>query len=211
MPQLIVITVYICLIYGILYLSFYAIPYSFIRERGWTRTQASLPFISIFVGTLISIPGVAFYSKTYYQRRLTARGKVWPEDRLPMMLVGGILLPLGLFWFAWTSSREVSWVAPVFACAPIGAGIALVFQSGIAYIIDVYLTSSASALAANTFVRSFVAAGFPLFAPAMYDRLGVAWATSLLGFLCTALVPAPIIFYYYGERVRAMSKYTAKL
>lgn len=204
-------TIYICLIYGILYLSFYAIPYGFETERGWSPEDASRPFISVFVGTLLAIPGVVIYSKTYYQRRLTARGKVCPEDRLPMMLVGGILLPMGLFWFAWTSSRDVSWVAPAFACAPIGAGIALVFQSGIAYIIDVYLISSASALAANTFVRSFVAAGFPLFAKPMYDRLGVAWATSTLGFLCTALIPAPIIFYYYGARVRATSKYTAKL
>jgi len=97
------------------------------------------------------------------------------------------------------------------ACSFIGAGIAFVFQAGIAYIIDLYLSSAASALAANTFVRSFVAAGFPLFSPAMYDRLGVAWATSLLGFLCTALIPAPIFFYYYGARIRAKSKYTAKL
>lgn len=205
------ITIYICLIYGILYLSFYAIPYSFIHERGWTPEKASLPFISIFVGTVVSVPVVAVYSTTYYQRRLTARGKICPEDRLPMMLVGGVLLPIGLFWFAWSSSPSVSWVPPVLACSFIGAGIAFVFQSGIAYIIDLYLSSAASALAANTFSRSFVAAGFPLFAPAMYDKLGVAWATSLLGFLCTALVPAPIVFYYYGARVRAMSKYTAKL
>lgn len=205
------ITIYICLIYGILYLSFYAIPYSFIHERAWKPDKASLPFISIFVGTLVSVPIVVVYSKTYYQRRLTARGKICPEDRLPLMLLGGILLPIGLFWFGWSSPRSVSWVAPVLACSFIGAGISFVFQSGIAYIIDLYLSSAASALAANTFVRSFVAAGFPLFAPAMYDRLGVAWATSLLGFLCTALIPAPIVFYYYGARVRAMSKYTAKL
>lgn len=204
-------TVYICLIYGILYLSFYAIPYSFIHERHWEPETASLPFVSIFVGTLVSVPIVTVYSKTYYHRRLVARGKVCPEDRLPLMLFGGILLPVGLFWLAWSSSPSVSWVAPVSACSFIGAGISFVFQSGIAYIIDLYLSSAASALAANTFARSFVAAGFPLFAPVMYNRLGVAWATSLLGFLCTALIPAPIIFYYYGAQIRAMSKYTAKL
>ena len=125
-------TVYICLIYGILYLSFYAIPYSFKQERHWKPDQASLPFVSMFVGTMVSVPVVAVYSKTYYQRRLTARGKICPEDRLPMMLLGGILLPIGLFWFEWSSSPSVSWVAPVLACSFIGAGISFVFQSGIA-------------------------------------------------------------------------------
>lgn len=44
--------------------------------------------------------------------------------------------------------------------------------------------SANSAIAANTSVRSLAGGGLPLFATAMYHTLGVAWATSLLGFLC---------------------------
>jgi hypothetical protein len=51
------------------------------------------------------------------------------------------------------------------------------------YIIDVYLWSAASALAATTVCRSIFGAGFPLFATQMFDKLGVQWASSLLGFL----------------------------
>ena len=83
----------------------------------------------------------------------------------------------------------------------------LIFTNGIVYIIDIYLSSSASALAANTFIRSAAAAGLPLAAPSMYKNLGTAWATSLLGFLCVALVPAPFLFYRYGSRLRKGSKY----
>lgn len=67
-----------------------------------------------------------------------------------------------------------------------------------------------SALAANTFLRSLFGAAFPLFATQMFNKLGVAWATSLLAFLCVLMVPIPIVFYRYGPRIRAMSKFAPK-
>lgn len=41
----------------------------------------------------------------------------------------------------------------------------------------------------------------------MFDNLGVQWATTLLALLATLLVPVPILFYYYGERIRAKSSF----
>lgn len=34
------------------------------------------------------------------------------------------------------------------------------------------------------------------------------WATSLLGFLALAFVPAPILLWKYGAKIRKMSKYS---
>ena len=79
------------------------------------------------------------------------------------------------------------------------------------YLVDCYLFDANSALAANAFVRSFIAAAFPLFATAMYTNLGVAWATSILGFICVALMPAPFLFYKYGKAIRGWSKFAYEL
>lgn len=49
--------------------------------------------------------------------------------------------------------------------------------------------------AGNDFMRSSFGAGFPLFATAMYNKLGVGWASSLLGFLAIAFIPIPFILY----------------
>lgn len=65
-----------------------------------------------------------------------------------------------------------------------------------------------SGIAANTIVRSFMAAGFPLFATGMYHDLGVPWATSLLAFLGVALAPVPVLFFVFGEKIRRMSKFS---
>lgn len=90
-------TIYIAIVYAILYLTFYAFPYSFSEERGWNRQIGSLPFLSMLVGILVSCVSVAVYSVKYYQPRLKQRGHILPEDRLPPVMIGSILLPIGLF------------------------------------------------------------------------------------------------------------------
>jgi hypothetical protein len=44
-------------------------------------------------------------------------------------------------------------------------------------------------------MRSSFGAGFPLFAGAMYNNLGVGWASSLLAFLGIAFIPIPFVLY----------------
>jgi len=67
--------------------------------------------------------------------------------------------------------------------------------------------SAASAIAANTFLRSLAGAVFPLFSVYMYDALGVNWAGTLLGCVAILLIPIPVIFYKYGAKIRQKSKF----
>lgn len=71
--------------------------------------------------------------------------------------------------------------------------------------------SAASALAANTFCRSLVAAGFPLFSSQMFANMGIQWAGTLLGCLAVALVPIPLAFLLYGKRLRLRSQFAPVL
>lgn len=41
----------------------------------------------------------------------------------------------------------------------------------------------------------------------VYDKLGVDWACSLLGFVSLLLLPIPWVLYKFGPTVRAKSKY----
>jgi len=47
----------------------------------------------------------------------------------------------------------------------------------------------------DDFMRSSFGAAFPLFAGAMFSKLGVGWASSLLGFLALLFVPIPFLLY----------------
>lgn len=67
--------------------------------------------------------------------------------------------------------------------------------------------SAASAIAGNTFLRSLCGAGFPLFASYMFNGLGINWASTVLGCVAVILIPIPVVFYMYGDRIRAKSSF----
>ncbi|CZT18535.1 probable fluconazole resistance protein [Ramularia collo-cygni] len=206
-PILVLITLYMALIYGIIYGFFEVFPITFQEQRGYNLGVGSLPFLSVLIGVICGCLIITFLTKTRFARKMKENGAVVPEERLLPMIIGGGLLPIGLFWFAWTSNPNITPWPQIIAAAPIGAGIMMIFLQGLNYIIDVYKMNANSAIAANTFFRSWVGAGFPMFATPMFHNLGVPWAMSLLAFLCVALFPVPILFYIYGARIRKLSKF----
>lgn len=46
-----------------------------------------------------------------------------------------------------------------------------------------------------------------VFTPKMYANLGVSWAGTVVGFIALIFIPAPILFYKYGKRIRMSSRY----
>jgi DHA1 family multidrug resistance protein-like MFS transporter len=208
-PILIAVTIYQAFIYGMLYLFYVAYPIVFEEIRHWNLGISSLPFLGIVAGVLCGCAVViAHILITAKPPKMDKDGKpiIIPEERLPIMIIGSILVPVGLFIFAWTSNPDIHWIGMAIGGFPIGMGMYMIFVQCFNYIIDVYMTIANSAIAGNTMVRSGFAAAFPLFGPAMFHRLGVEWATSLLAFLSLAMILIPVLFWKYGAQIRARSK-----
>lgn len=77
------------------------------------------------------------------------------------------------------------------------------------YLVDVFTAYAASAMAANTVLRSLFASLIGLGGEKMYNVLGLGWGNSLLGFVAVAMIPIPFLFWKFGEKVR--TKWTVKL
>lgn len=122
-PILLLITIYMAFVYGIIYLLFEAYPISFQQGRGWSSGVGALPFLAITVGVVGGVSLVVYISKTRYARIIKETGRLQPEERLIPMMVGAVLFPAGLFWFAWTSDPHISWVPQVLSGILIGAGV----------------------------------------------------------------------------------------
>ncbi|KAJ5511362.1 hypothetical protein N7453_003465 [Penicillium expansum] len=209
-PILLFMTLYVGFIYGFLYMCFVAYPISFQEQRGWNDGVGALPFVAIMCGVLCACLIIVVFSLTRYRTFILRNGRVRPEERLLPMIIGGILLPAGMFWFGWTSNPHITWVPQVISGSFLGAGVLLIFLQGLNYIVDVYPMYANSAIAANSFFRSWLGAGFPMFASAMFHNLGVNWAMTLLGCLTVALFPVPIVFFIYGPKIRSWSRFTVK-
>jgi hypothetical protein len=88
-----------------------------------------------------------------------------------------------------------------------GYSILAIFTSSTQYMIDTYLEFAASALVMATFMRYVVAGGMVIVGLPMYGNLGVHWTLTILGCLSLLMTPVPYCFYFYGSRLRHMSKY----
>lgn len=206
-PVLLALTVYLTFVWGTLYLSYQMFPIAF-QQRGWSPPTANLPFLAVALGIVAAWASFSLFLVTWYKTRVM-RGGITPEDRLPPMICGSLILPVAILWFGW--SGDVHWVSQVFACFFIGMSLQLIFMTGVVYIVDVYGPNSNCAMSIQVAFRSIGAASFPLWSPAMYRSLGVAWSSTLLAGVAALMLPFPVLFMRYGNRIRATSKYAVSV
>ncbi|KAL1954660.1 hypothetical protein VTO42DRAFT_854 [Malbranchea cinnamomea] len=207
-PICFLVALYASFCYGILYLNLSSFPIIFQDERGWNKVVGALPFLANFVGIIIAAFVNVFNQKFYLAKYKANNNRPVPEARLPPMMAGSVLFAASHFIIGWTSSRTIPWITTCIGASCMGFGFFTIFQAGLNYLIDTFPTTSASAIGANTFLRSVFAGAFPLFARAMYANLGIPWASSLLGFLSVAMIPIPYLFYVFGRRIRAKGKWS---
>ncbi|KAG9556777.1 MFS general substrate transporter, partial [Aureobasidium melanogenum] len=207
-PIVLLLSIYMAFVYGLLYLFLTFYPIVFQQVHGMSPGVGGLPYFGMILGEffaglyiVIDVPS--------YNRKLKANNNIpIPEWRLPPVIIGGVLFGIGLLWFGWTGYRaDIPWIAPTLSGLFTGFGIMSIFLQCLNYLIDSYLMFAASAIAANTFLRSLCGAGFPLFATYMIEGMGIQWAGTLLGCFAFLLVPLPILFYLKGAQIRGKSKF----
>ncbi|KAM0812443.1 putative Major facilitator superfamily (MFS) profile domain-containing protein [Seiridium cardinale] len=163
-PIVLLLTVYMAILYGTLYLFFAAFPIVYREYRGWDEGIGGLSFLGLAVGIAIGIFTAIFVTIHSINAHKTSNDRTYkPEVRLPMSLVGCVAIPVGLLWFAWTNDPSVHWLVSIAAQVPFGFGFVLVYISIQNYLVDAYTIYAASVLAANVMLRSIFGAAFPLF------------------------------------------------
>ncbi|KAK4633580.1 Efflux pump bik6 [Fulvia fulva] len=193
-PICFLMALYASFCYGILYASLAAFPIEFEEERGWNELVGSLPFLAMLVGICIGAFANFFNQKFYISRWKANNFRPVPEARLPPMMGGSIVFAAGLFMFAWSSQPSTPWIVPCIGIALEGIGFFTIFQAALNYLIDTFQRYAASAVAANTALRSAFAAAFPLFISPMLHNMGISWGIAVFGFIAAAMIPIPYFF-----------------
>ena len=202
-PIICLLSIYMALVYGLLYLFFTTISSVFENNYGFSTGLSGLAYLGIGIGFFVGL-GIIAVTNDRIVMKLTARnnGNYWPEMRLPIMTIFAFVIPISFFWYGWTADKHVHWIVPIIGMFPFGVGMLGVYMPIQTYIIDCYPAHAASANATLTATRSLLGALLPLAGPKMFQSLGLGWGNSLLGFLALAFVPAPILFNRYGQKIR---------
>lgn len=211
-PIVTLLSLYMALVYGYLYLLFTSMPTLFVKEYHFSSGSVGLAYLGLGVGSLIGlvISGATSDPLVNYLTKKNG-GDRKPEYRLPLMAAACLIVPAGLFIFGWTAEKRTHWIVPIIGTSFLGLGMIIVFMCISVYLVDAYIEYAASAIAASTVLRSLFGALLPLAGGSMYKSLGYGWGTSVLGFVASAAIPLPLIFYKYGERIRSRNLFDVKL
>lgn len=207
-PIVLMMSLYMAVAYGIMYLLFTTFTFVFTKNYGFSDRNVGLTYIGTGIGMLLALLVLGSTSDrlSMYLKKKNG-GEMKPEYRLPPLIIGGPFIPIGLFIYGWTADKHVQWAVPLLGTLFVGIGMLAAFMCVQTYLIDAFTVHAASAVAANTVLRSVFGAVLPLCGLQMYDTLGLGWGNSLIGFVALALVAVPPFFYFYGERIRTSPRF----
>lgn len=207
-PVVFFFSAYVSFSWGVLYLQFSSIPLVFRTNHNFNMEQYGAVFSAVSIGALLATV------LSIYQEKFAMRiGKMpsTPEGRLLFACVESILMPIGLFWFGWTSFPSVPWIVPTIAVGCATMGIFSIYLATFNYLADTYHRYASSAIAAQSFCRNVLAGVFPLVAEQMFRNLGYPGASSLLGGIGILLAIVPWVLVFFGPQIRARSKFASEL
>ncbi|KAI0514873.1 major facilitator superfamily domain-containing protein [Xylaria bambusicola] len=210
-----VLAVYMLYVYGLIYIVLTSFPVLFSGPEpdgyGEPVGIGGLNYISLglgfFVGAQVTAP---LQDRIYVALKKKYGGIGRPEYRVPMLIPGAILMPIGLIVYGWTAEFKTHWIFPNIGAFLFSTATIISFQCLQTYLVDTYTRYAASAVSAGTVFRSLAGFGFPLFAPSLYETLGNGWGNTLLALLGVVLGwPAPFLLWKYGEKLRMRSPFAA--
>lgn len=177
----------------------------------WTPAQSGFAQISIVIGEIL---GAAFSLSTNHwytssaSRNTEVPNTPIPEARLYAAIVGGFFgVTGGMLVYAWAAYPGIHWIGITIGLCMVGFGTTAVVISIANYLVDAYAKYAASALGAVGFVENLSIAFLPLAAPALYNDLGMRWASTLLGLVSLVLVGMPFVVIRWVKEIRARSPF----
>ncbi|KAL1857311.1 hypothetical protein Plec18167_004785 [Paecilomyces lecythidis] len=214
-PVIMLWTAYLTVIYIMLF--GFLDGYSFVFGDTYRLSPGltGLIFVGMAIGLVLASLSLTPLVLNWAKRDITRMQESIPDQppRLPSefflwySMIGAPAIPISLFWMGWTAFPSISIWSPILASVLFGYGILSVFVSTYMYLIDSYETFAASALTMITLVRYVASGGMVEASIPMYRNLGVHWALTLLACIGVVFTTVPYLFYAFGPKIRARSKF----
>lgn len=201
-PIVLVVSLYSAVTYSYMYILFTTFTEVFEDVYDFSPGQAGLGYLGLGLGFIFGQVTVGYFSDRHLKKQAAIHGKMKPEDRLPPLVLGCCLVPVGLFWYGWAAEYKVHWFVTIAGTFFVGLGIYYVHLVTQVYLVDAYTLYAASAVAAELFIRCVFGATIPLAGPTLYDSVGLGWGNTILGLIAVAFAPTSFLLIKYGERLR---------
>ena len=207
-PVVFFFALWVAFSWAVLYLTFSSIPLVFTTNHNFSVQENGAVFASMCVGALL-----ATILSIYQEKVARHYGKLSsaPEGRLYFSCIESALMPIGLFWFGWSSFPSVHWILPTLAIGCATMGVFSIYLAVFNYLADTYHRYASSALAAQSFCRNMLGGIFPLVTVQMFEKMTFQGASSFLGGVGALLTLVPWVVVFFGPRIRARSRFASEI
>lgn len=130
-PILLVISLYVALVFGLMYLLFTTFTDVFETQYGFTTALSGLTYLGLGVALLAAMVTFSALNERVTKARMAADGTDTkrPEYSLILMIWFSPCVGLGLFLYGWTAEYRVHWIVPIIGTAIVGFGAFFVIVS----------------------------------------------------------------------------------
>lgn len=107
--------------FALLYTFIVGSPYVFAVTYRFSVQQQSLSFSGLIAGAILAAITIMVMDHRIYQYKYrlfettTPNTEFPPEHRLYPSMLGSLIIPVGLFFFAWTARPSIHWIVPIIA------------------------------------------------------------------------------------------------
>ncbi|KAK5074222.1 hypothetical protein LTR64_006632 [Lithohypha guttulata] len=211
-PIVFLLSLFIAVIYGYLYIMFSTLTVVFEGQYNIGGGNVGLTFLGLGLGQIVGLLLFASTSDRYLKKQAAANGGVMtPEMRLPFLVYTSGFAPIGLFLYGWSAEYKVHWIVPILGTMLISIGMITAFLPVGSYLVDAFTAYAASAMAANTVLRSLGGALLPLAGREMYNKLGYGWGNSVLAFIALAFIPLVWLLQKHAGMLRTHPRFQLQL
>jgi hypothetical protein len=124
-PIITLTALYVAIEYGILYLLITTFSFVYGGQYGFSEGVIGLTFLPSGIGMMFGVALFGPLTDMLVKRDQAAGVAHRPEVRLSPMLTipSGLVLPVGLFLYGWTTEKVVHWIVPMIGVAVFSAGL----------------------------------------------------------------------------------------
>lgn len=130
-PILLVMSAYVALVFGLMYLLFTTFTPIFEGQYGFSTAMSGLTYLGLGVALIMAMLVFRTLGARVATRCMKRDGvdSPLPEHRLVLMIWFSPFVGLGLFMYGWTAEKQVHWIVPIIGTALIGFGAFFVLVS----------------------------------------------------------------------------------
>ncbi|OSS48115.1 hypothetical protein B5807_06534 [Epicoccum nigrum] len=198
--------------FSFFYVMSISLPSILQETYGFNPAETGAAFIIFSVGSLLSVLLCnSFLDRIYIWLRNRSpdpedQGK--PEYRLPLAVLGAVLLPFSVTGYGWIAHLKLPVPLLLASVALLDFTLLTNIIPLQAYVVDACGLYSASAMTGVIVTRCLMGTFLPLATEPLHQYLGYGWGFTVLGGVALAVSVVPIAVLRYGSEWRQRSEYT---